>query len=191
MALFPTLASCVASPPGHVPSPHYLHLGLCLKSPWSSLPCPGHRPMRNCHPLPQIIKVILLQGCCGMESSRPQSPPGHLLPSSPQHLSCSSPPRRMGPYFCNQAKRARMYPQHRKSNSDSGCWQQSEALLQGAKRGSWETSLRPTHTWSLSWRLFKAEEQRSWAYSWPCDISVTFLNRGFRSQDVSGLGYSG
>ena len=23
------------------------------------------------------------------------------------------------------------------------------------------------------------------------DISVTFLNRGFRSQDVSGLGYSG
>ena len=24
-----------------------------------------------------------------------------------------------------------------------------------------------------------------------CDISVTFLNRGFRSQDVSGLGFSG
>ena len=46
-------------------------------------------------------------------------------------------------------------------------------------------------TWSWSEEFFFLREKNMEAGINHCDISVTFLNRGFRSQDVSGLGFSG
>ena len=39
---------------------------------------------------------------------------------------------------------------------------QQKGLVQGPKHGGWETSLRSTPAWSLSWRCFKRGEQSIW-----------------------------